>query len=166
VLAFLVQFGGEKYHPGPDGMLEPLLLIVAGACVGGVMLPLLRIVVTRSRAGLRGWQARRRRVRAAATAERRARVLMSELCPYGWRARLTLYEGEASTDSGEPPRAPVALDWYELRPGGGEPAVMRRVWASSVGEALEAMVADRRTDETLEQIELRASADGLAWPDL
>ena len=43
---------------------------------------------------------------------------------------------------------------------------MRRVWADTVGEALEAMVIDRRTDETLEQIELRASDDGALWPDL
>ena len=45
------------------------------------------------------------------------------------------------------------------------PAVMRRVWAGSVSEALEAMVADRRTDETLEQIERGAVADGVLWPE-
>ena len=42
---------------------------------------------------------------------------------------------------------------------------MRRVWAPTIGEALEAMVADRRTDETLEQIEQGAVADGALWPD-
>jgi len=42
---------------------------------------------------------------------------------------------------------------------------VRRVWAPSVAEALEAMVADRRTDAALEQIEARASADGISWPD-
>jgi hypothetical protein len=44
--------------------------------------------------------------------------------------------------------------------------VIRRVWAPTIGEALDAMVADRRTDETLEQIEQGAVADGALWPDL
>lgn len=43
---------------------------------------------------------------------------------------------------------------------------MRRVWAPTIGEALDAMVADRRTDETLEEIEQGAAADGALWPDL
>ena len=58
----------------------------------------------------------------------------------------------------------MALDWTELREG-SRPAVMRRVWALTVAEALEAMVADRRTDETLEQIERGAVADGALWPE-
>ena len=106
-----------------------------------------------------------RRVRDEVGAERRARALMGELCPHGWRAELTLYEGRSLTEAGDPVRAPVALDWYELRPAGAGTAVVRRVWAPSVAEALEAMVADRRTDAALEQIEARASADGISWPD-
>jgi hypothetical protein len=43
--------------------------------------------------------------------------------------------------------------------------VMRRVWAPSIAEALDAMVADRRTDLALEQIEMRATLDGADWPD-
>jgi hypothetical protein len=38
--------------------------------------------------------------------------------------------------------------------------------APTINEALDAMVADRRTDETLEQIEHGAAADGAWWPDL
>jgi hypothetical protein len=166
VLAYLVQFGGESAHPGHYSMLGPPLLILAGACVGGLLLPVLRIVVTRTRAAFLAWRGRRRRIRAAATAELRARAMMSELCPYGWRAQITLYEGQSHQDNGEPVRGAVALDWFELSAVGGQPAVMRRVWAGSIGEALEAMVMDRRTDETLEQIELRASADGALWNDL
>jgi hypothetical protein len=153
----------------PPNPLRPLIFIVAGACVGGLLLPALRIAVTRSRASFLAWRGRRRRIQAAATAERRARAMMSELCPHGWRARITLYEGQtgrAANHQGEEVRGAVALDWFELRAGGGEPAVMRRVWADTIGEALEAMVSDRRTDETLEQIELRASANGALWPDL
>jgi hypothetical protein len=162
VLAFLVQFGT---NPHAGGLIGPIVLIAACAAAGGLMLPLLRVVVSRGRGAVRTRILRRRRVRAEAGAERRSRVMMSELCPHGWRAELTLYEGRTVTDLGESVRGAVALDWYELQAGGVEPAVMRRVWAPSVAEALEAMVADRRTDLALEQIELRASADGVSWPD-
>ena len=121
----------------------------------------------------RGWRAarrtERRRLRAAATAEVRARTMMSELCPFGWHAQITLLEGrDHARRAGEDiaAAARVALDWTELTALEGRPAVMRRVWADSVGEALEKMVADRRTDETLEQIEQGAVADGALWPDL
>ena len=164
-----IQYGGESVHPHAGNLLGPLLLIVAGACAGAILIPLLGFIVGHGRAALVRRRVNRRRVRAAATAERRARAMMSELCPHGWHAQITLYEGAAEAADGRPIKAPVALDWHELRPGGagiGEPAVSRRVWAQTVGEALDAMVGDRRTDETLEQIELRASADGALWPDL
>jgi hypothetical protein len=95
---------------------------------------------------------------------------MSELCPHGWRAQITVFSG-ADPDDHRPltpdgRRALVALDWTELSADRGRPLVMRRVWARTVGEALEAMVADRRTDETLEQIERGAVADGALWPDV
>jgi hypothetical protein len=174
VVALLAQLG---VRPHAGALLGPLVLIAVCAAAGGLLLPLLRVAVTRGRAGLRGRGAlhgraalggragRWRRVRAEVGAERCARAMMGELCPHGWRAELTLYDGRALTESDEPVRGPVALDWCELRPGGVEPAVVRRVWAGSVAEALEAMVADRRTDVALEQIELRASADGASWPD-
>ncbi len=156
-----MQYG---VRPGPDSLLEPLLLIVAGACAGGVLLPLTRFLVTRTR----GWRARRRRLHQAATVERRMRALMSELCPHGWHAQITMLEGAIDPDGnvsgGAHPR--VALDWTELSAESGRPAVVRRVWAESVNGALEAMVADRRTDETLEQIEQGAVAEGASWPDL
>jgi hypothetical protein len=168
VLLNAMQYGGEKFHPHAGGLLGPLLLIVAGVCCGAILIPGLGFAVGRGRAAGVRRRTRRRRPRAAAGAEQRARAMMSELCPYGWHAEITLYEGASLTDGtfgGEPVQAPVALDWHELRPG-GEPAVTRRVWAPTVAEALEAMVGDRRTDETLEQIELRASADGVLWDDL
>ena len=171
MLAYWLQIGwdGTPTVSSSSSPLEPLLFILAGACVGALLLPVLRILVTRARGGLQARRHRRRRITARATAEQRARAMMSELCPHGWRAQITLYDGQvgrAPGPSGEPIRGAVALDWFELRAGGGEPAVMRRVWANTIAEALEAMVADRRTDETLEQIELRASADGALWPDL
>lgn len=107
------------------------------------------------------------RRRAAEDGELRARVMMDELCPHGWRAQLTLFgaseELPKTAPDGRPAR--VALDWMELDQDGSRAAVVRRVWAASVADALEAMVADRRTDETLQQIEQGALADGADWPD-
>lgn len=165
---YLVQFGGMKGGPGSASLLAALALIGFVVCVGAVAVPLLGIVVSRTRGLVRSRRGRRRRMHAAASAETRARAMMSELCPHGWQAHITMVAG----DDDEPPttadgrRAGVALDWTELRDDSGRPAVMRRVWAPTITEALEAMVADRRTDETLEQIEQGAMADGALWPDL
>ena len=157
-----VQVGGGA-HPGSGSLLGPTLFIIGGAFALGLALIIAQTAIGRVDRIRARRRARGRRIAAAGDVERRARAVMGELCPHGWRAQITLYESETRTEAGDPVRGAVALDWSELRPGGGEPAVMRRVWAGSVGEALEAMVADRRTDETLEQIELRALAD---WPDL
>jgi hypothetical protein len=160
-----MQYG---IRPGPDSLLEPLLLIIAGACAGALLLPLTRLLITRTRGRWHARRAERRRMRTAATAELRARTMMSELCPHGWHAQISLLEGVADPDGGALETRPtrVALDWTELSQLDGRAAVMRRVWADSISEALEAMVADRRTDETLEQIEQGAVADGALWPDL
>lgn len=163
VVAPLVLYEARPH--GGGGLVGPLVLIGVCAVAGGLLLPLLRMGARRWRDAARVRLGSWRRMGSEIGAERRARAMMGELCPHGWRAELTLYEGRAVTETGDPVRAAVALDWYELRPGGGEPAVVRRVWAPSVVEALEAMVADRRTDVALEQIELRASADGASWPD-
>ena len=167
MLTYLVQWG-VRGDPGSASLLAPLALIGFVVCVGAVVVPLLGIVVSGTRGLVRSWRARRRRLHAAASAELRARAMMSELCPHGWQAHITMVPG----DDDEPPmtadgrRARVALDWTELRDDSGRAAVMRRVWAPTITEALEAMVADRRTDETLEQIEQGAVADGALWPDL
>jgi hypothetical protein len=168
VLTLAVQFGGARYHPDPVNLLAPLALIALVVCVGAVTVPLLGVVVSGASGRLRSWRGRRRRLDAAAHAEARARAMMSELCPHGWRAQITLF-ADADPDDHRPltphgHRAHVALDWTELREG-SRPAVMRRVWAGTVAEALEAMVADRRTDETLERIERGAVADGALWPE-
>ncbi|HUB75344.1 MAG TPA: hypothetical protein VL979_15095 [Solirubrobacteraceae bacterium] len=42
-------------------------------------------------------------------------------------------------------------------------AVVRRVWAPTVGEALQVMVDDRRTDLALERIERAAAEDCETW---
>jgi hypothetical protein len=167
----MVQLGGERFDSGHVSLLAPLALIIFVACVGAIFLPLTGLAVSGSRDALRSWRDRRRRLRAAATGELRARALMSELCPHGWRAQITVVHGApglSSDPSNEAAAGPqrVVLDWTELEDESGRPAVMRQVCAPTIGEALEAMVADRRTDETLEQIERRAVADGALWPDL
>jgi len=160
--------GGVRFDPGPVNLLEPLALLAFIVVVALVVVPVLQLFGLRSRGALRSRLGKRRRARAAANAEVRARALMSELCPYGWRAQITLFETGDAERGGAPneAQARVALDWTELEGGSGRPAVMRRVWAATIAEALDAMVADRRTDETLEQIEHGAVADGIWWPDL
>jgi hypothetical protein len=164
VLTDGVQFGVFRFHPGQVSLIGPLILVAFVICVGAVIVPLLGLAVSSSRGALRSWRGRRRRLRAAASAEMRARAMMSELCPHGWRAQITMFAAGEEDENGRPAR--VALDWTELGDESGRPAVMRRVWAPTIGEALDAMVADRRTDETLEQIEQGAVADGALWPDL
>lgn len=129
----------------------PLLGAIAAALIGAVGRSALR---RRRRAGAQ--------LRDAADLESGLRATMSELCPHGWRAQVTLFGADDELPPDAPPghRSRVALDWAELERDGGDPVVVRRVWAPTVAEAMEAMIADRRTDETLEQIE-RA----VMWPD-
>jgi hypothetical protein len=163
VLSSAVQFGGIRFHTGQVSLIAPLILTAFVICVGALLVPLLGLGVSSCRDALRAWRSRRRRLAAAAGAEMRARTMMSELCPHGWRAQITILSGDEEHAGGE--RGGVALDWTELQDETGRPAVMRRVRAPTIGEALEAMVADRRTDETLERIEQGAVADGALWPD-
>jgi hypothetical protein len=169
VLTTAVQFGGGRLHPGAGGLVISVALILFVVALGAAMGPALNLAVSGARGAVRSWRSRRRRLRTAADAEARARALMSELCPHGWRAQITLFSA-ADPDDHRPltphgERALVALDWAELGEDGARPVVMRRVWARTIGEAFEAMVADRRTDETLEEIERGAVADGVLWPD-
>jgi hypothetical protein len=48
------------------------------------------------------------------------------------------------------------VEWTAYEADRYRPAVRRRVYAPSINEALDAMVADRGTDETLERIEDRS----------
>ncbi|MEO8967555.1 MAG: hypothetical protein ABI355_08085 [Solirubrobacteraceae bacterium] len=166
MLVFMIQWGGDRYHPGPFSLLDPLWLLGVGVLAAVLFVPLLERFVPRARQRVRARRRRRRTLQAAATAELRSRAVMSELCPHGWRAKITLFEHPDPDGFADQPRPDrVQLEWTELRDASGAPAVMRELWAPSVGAALEAMVADRRTDETLEQIELGAVWDGARWPE-
>jgi hypothetical protein len=154
------------HRPDPSPMYA--VYGIAIALVAVILLKLTVIWLPKLCRLLGARRRRTRRMRAAATAEARARSLMSELCPHGWRAQITLFGpgDEMPPDAPGGNRALVALDWAELEEERGRVAVVRRVWAPTIGDALEAMIADRRTDETLEQIEQSAVADGTLWPDL
>ncbi len=163
MLSTAVQFGGVRFHPGQVNLIAPLILVAFVICIGALIVPLLGLAVSSCRDTVRSWRGRRRRLRTAAGAEMHARAMMSELCPHGWRAQITVLTGDEEHEDGE--RGGVSLQWTELQDESGRPAVMRRVWAPTIAEALEAIVADRRTDETLERIEQGAVADGALWPD-
>jgi hypothetical protein len=162
-----VQYYVGHYH-GPDLTLMDFVLLAGVVALAALAVEILGRLVAHGRRALRARRERRRHLLAAANAERRARALMSELCPHGWRVQITLFGPHDAMPADAPPgdQARVALDWAELEDDSGRVAVARRVWAPTIGAALEAMVADRRTDETLEQIERGAAPDGAPWPDI
>ena len=92
-----------------------------------------------------------------------ALAVMGELCPHGWQAQITLYGWGAPVPHDAPrSRVPqVELEWKEFEDENGQIAVARRVWAPTIGEALQTMVDDRRTDFVLEEIE-RIDGEGNA----
>jgi hypothetical protein len=90
--------------------------------------------------------------------------VMGELCPAGWQARVTVYgcgaplPDDAPADARAAPLTPVELEWKQFDGQSGTIAVARRLWAPSIGSALQAMAGDRRTDLVLEQIEQAADS--------
>jgi hypothetical protein len=162
-----VQYFVGHYH-APNLKLIDFILLGGVIAAAALAVEILGRVVPRLRGALLARREKRRRLVADANVERRARALMSELCPQGWRAQITLFgpSDAMPDDAPQDGRARVALDWAELEDETGRVAVIRRVWAPTIAEALEAMVADRRTDETLEQIERGAEPDGAPWPDI
>jgi hypothetical protein len=141
---------------GTLGVLAQLELLAAGA----VLLALAVLLLSRELRHLRG------RRRLAEDPEIHARAMMEELCAGAWQAQITLYSA-----SGIPPEAPassaglVSVAWVELGADEDEDdePIVRRLWAPTIAEGLEAMIEDRRADELLEQIEWPASTDDDPW---
>ncbi|HEX4435515.1 MAG TPA: hypothetical protein VH061_01850 [Solirubrobacteraceae bacterium] len=146
VLASGVQ-GGGAHPPQPHG-----LLLVCGLLV---TLTLLTLAVA--------WFLRRRRRAKPVADQWGALAVMGELCPHGWQAQITLYGwGAPIPDDAPPSRVPlVELEWKQFDEQPGQIAVARRAWAPTIPEALQAMVEDRQTDLTLEQIEQSAGGEDL-----
>ena len=161
MLALANQIGA--YRPTPTNLLPALLALIGAAVFGVLLLKLLERLVPQTRAKLRRRTTRIRRLRAAATSEARTRAMMDELCPDGWQAEIVLFSSTDALplDAPNPERTRVQLDWITLR----EPETSRRIWAQDIQSALDAMVADRITDETLQRIEQQALSDGADWPD-
>jgi hypothetical protein len=98
----------------------------------------------------------------------RALAVMGELCPHGWDAQIKLFGWGAPVPEDAPAsRAPlVELEWKQYAEEPGRVAVVRRVWAQTIPEALQLMVDDRRADITLEEIEHAVDDDeGVQWND-
>lgn len=109
-------------------------------------------------------QARRPKV---VTDQWQAQAVMGELCPHGWQAHITVYGWDAPIPADAPPaRAPqVELEWKQFDEEPGRVVVARRLWAPTIGEALQKMVEDRQTDVALEQIEQTATDEDFEWGD-
>lgn len=98
----------------------------------------------------------------------RALTVMGELCPHGWDAQVRLFGWGAPVPEDAPAsRVPlVELEWKQYAEEPGRVAVVRRVWARTIPEALQLMVDDRRADITLEEIEQAADGDErIQWDD-
>jgi hypothetical protein len=141
--------GGSTYAPLYETfVIVPLIAVMTGACV------------------LIGLYLRRRHRRPKPVGDQwQALAVMGELCPHGWQAQITLYGwGAPVPDDAPPSRVPlIELEWKQFDEEPGRVAVARRVWAPTIGEALQLMVEDRRTDVALEQIEHAADEDGDVW---
>jgi hypothetical protein len=111
----------------------------------------------------------KRRRDALVVRERQAREQMQELCPEGWTARIILYGDGAPLPDDAPPSGDrlVCVEWteFESDPAGHtDVAVARRMWAKTISGALRGMLADRRLDFELEQIERLVTDDGETGP--
>jgi hypothetical protein len=166
MVGFMIQ--AESVHRGHGTVLAPLLFVTVVTLSGGLLLLFAGRVLPWARRVVRSRRTRWRQQHGVANIEMRAWALMDELCPDGWRAQVTLFASppQGPSSEGSPaPRDVVALDWTAFEHDSSEEPTVRRVWAPTIEQALEAMVADRQTDETLAQIEQGALADGAVWPD-
>jgi len=148
VLASGVQ-GGHEQAPGHETLLLVLFIAVMTAACALIAIYL-----------------RRRYRRPKPVADQwQAMAVMGELCAHGWQAQITLYGWGAPVPADAPPsRVPlVELEWKQFEEESGHVAVARRVWAPTIGEALQTMVEDRRTDVALEQIEQAVADEDDAW---
>jgi hypothetical protein len=147
VIASGVQ-GGHAQAPAYETLL--LVLAIAAMAVAAWL------IVVYLRRGSR---------RPKPVADQWSALVMGELCPEGWQAQITLYGWGAPVPADAPQsRTPlIELEWKQFEEETGRIIVTRRVWAATIGEALQAMVDDRRTDITLEQIERAAAESGGEW---
>jgi len=148
VIASGVQ-GGDA--PAPAGETILIVLIIAALALACVLI---------------GVHLRRRQRRPKPVSDQwQALAVMGELCAHGWQAHITLYGWGAPVPPDAPPsRVPlVELEWKQFDEEPGRVVAARRVWAPTIGQALQSMVDDRRTDLTFEQIEQAVAEDDDVW---
>jgi hypothetical protein len=151
LLASGVQ-GGTAHPVQAHDTPVVVLTILAMACVAALIFLYMR---------------RRARRPEPVTDQWKALAVMGELCPHGWEAHVKLYGWGAPVPADAPAwRVPlIELEWKQYAEETGQVAVARRVWAPTIGDALQSMVDDRRTDVTLEEIERAAADDDVSWND-
>jgi hypothetical protein len=131
--------------PEPHGLVVILLIAAFGAIGGAITV----------------WQLRRKHRPAQVRDQWSALAVMGELCPHGWKAEITLHGWGAPLPADAPFSSPppVAVRWTLYEDASDRVAVARWVAASTIDEALQTMVDDRRLDVTLEQIEHAVDED-------
>ncbi len=138
--------GGSTYAPLYETfVIVPLILALALACV--LIAVYLRRRSQRPRPVANQWQ---------------ALAAMGELCARGWQAQINVY-GHGAPAPADAPRSPVPLvelEWKQFDEGSERATAERRLWAPSIGEALQRMVDERRAYITLEEIEQAAAGEG------
>jgi hypothetical protein len=150
--ALLAAFDPQAFRWGSS--TAPLSETVVIACVALAMTIACALVVRHQR---------RRQARSARRVANHWQALsaMGDLCPRGWQAQITVDRSGAPAAADAPPsRVPlVELEWRRFDERSGSVALARRVWAPTIGGALQAMVDDRLTDIILEQIEQASAQD-------
>jgi hypothetical protein len=149
VIASGVQGGGTHVGAAHDTLVVVLVIAVLTAAA------VLSFVLTR----------RRLQRPKPVTDQWAALTVMGELCPHGWQAQITLYGWGAPVPADAPAwRVPlVEVEWKQFEEDSERVAVARRVWSPTIGQALQAMVDDRRTEVTLEEIEQSLTEGEDAW---
>ncbi|HEX4107654.1 MAG TPA: hypothetical protein VHX88_05940 [Solirubrobacteraceae bacterium] len=97
-----------------------------------------------------------RRRRRTGIQEQGPAKAMDELCPGGWQARITMLGWRAPAPPDAPPAdVPlVRLEWERFEEGDEHRSLGgRRLWASSIPVALQAMVDGRSADQVIEEAE-------------
>jgi hypothetical protein len=155
VAGCLARGGWQGCHEHASGYETVLVALLIAALFGACVV--ISIVLSREH----------RRPKPVAD-QWRALTVMGELCRRGWQAQITLYGWGAPVPADAPSaRTPlVELEWKRFDEEPGRVAVARRVWATTIGDALQAMVDDRRADITFEPFEQAvAETDDVQWND-
>lgn len=134
----LAAFDPQAFRWGSSHAPSRETLVIVAAALGMALLCALGV-----------WRVRRRdRRRKRVRDNWQALSVMGERCPAGWQARITVYGGGAPMPHDAPAWRvrPVELEWRRFDAACPAPAETRRLWAPSIGAALQAMAEERQAD--------------------